>query len=401
MKRGKVPSIFREAPKGVEMLQPVVIAPATKGNPAAATTALVPARFWVQHDLYPAIKKACSTNDAPGIRRQNAPRVLHELRQAKSLVEKQLMDFQRNLRELEEWMDGMKPVADDGSNVETTETKKKRKKKKHKKDIVATPPHGVTHMSEGGDGTTSPISVDHEPGSISPTSTAPTATTVLDIDNLDMDVPCTTTECWQFVHAAGFFTTIMEADVDMALAPFTDDVAQPRDATTPSTPPPNDRILLSEKLLAALMELRSPVLVHDDAVTLVEETPTRQHEQPPLTTSSSPSLGYDEKRLQKELAVLGLWDDDDDDGTSLTKDTTEPIDDEITARLRQLEHEDAAMQASTHATTARLRERVTSEWTNPTDDPHVILKRYRKMAKRKQDARRRRRHLEKKALKHR
>ncbi|CAK4079323.1 unnamed protein product [Aphanomyces euteiches] len=362
MKRGNVPSIFRQAPSGVESF--ATAAGAIPGSHAIGENGavVVPARFWVRHDQYQSIKRASGTDDSPGIRKQNAARVLHELRQARSVVENQLQDFQRHLREVEEWMVTLK-------NDETADVPQQKRRRKHKRPL----PFDETMMS--------PILSDGEADL--PSSTLPT----FDLDTMDLDLPCTTTECWQFVRAARFFDVLTEDEIQTALAPI--DELESEDVETP--PPP---AALAEKLLAALIDLKSSKPDNTELATMSSKSTSHA-----IVDENVETL--EKEYLKNELAVLALWETSDmQDATvdSIKGDPSLSLD----VHIQSLVDEFDRVRQTTNAALSTLRTKVLRNMQRVESSQDTItIKQYRKLAKQKQQARRRRRHLEKKALKHR
>ncbi|KAF0774417.1 hypothetical protein AaE_001883, partial [Aphanomyces astaci] len=240
---GKVPAVLLRPPAGIDAQHPIN-ALATHGDPSGELTA--PAKFWVQHSLYPTLKKACGTKDAPGIRKQNASRVLSELRQARSVVETQLEDFHRGLLDLDAWLTNVSPPVqlvggDGGGSASTTDEVRERRKKKRRRKVNAS-------------------------SSELPGETAVDLAPSFDVDAMDMDAPCTTSECWQYLRASSFFAPVTQDVVEHILAPLpTTLFTQPDESIddgiacpTYDDPSCTRACSLSEKLLAALVDVHGP-----------------------------------------------------------------------------------------------------------------------------------------------
>ncbi|ETV91863.1 hypothetical protein H310_13682 [Aphanomyces invadans] len=415
----KVPAVFRRPPSGIDAQHPInaleLLPP--HGDPSSVLTA--PAKFWVQHSLYPTIKKACGTKDAPGIRKQNASRVLSELRQARAVVEDQLEDFHRGMVELDAWIastsqQSATPMPDATTTTEGREEHPRRKKKRRRKLS--------TSSALSGD-----MSKDLAPS--------------FDVDAMDLDTPCTTTECWQYLRACSFFQPVHPDSIDRVLPapPSTGAVADERNVVADNpdnkhpihdmAPSTQTTDSLSEKLLAALVDVHGPSPTTsmpdegDDNDSRIQPEATTIGKQllahntisvlpslpsPPISYIPSSCFDVSASKMHHELAVVGLVDHRAAASDPLAAATDNAIGDEdvcmnlhdvfdgatdVASRLAHLEKTCAAHERSTTAIKASLRQHILAYMmdhpTDPTTHHRMILDQYRKLCKRKADDARR------------
>ncbi|OQS03700.1 hypothetical protein THRCLA_03991 [Thraustotheca clavata] len=382
-----VPSALSEPPLGLRA-----------GDAAAGR-----GRLWVQHTAFPTIKKSCGlTGSFRAMKKQTSYRVLQELRTAQNVVGDQLGDFRKKLQELDEWIATTQTLVSSNATPDI-----KRKKKKEKRSEILNEQEPLTQNATP-EQVLAKETIAVERTNQDMVIAVPGLDAVLPPDKPDeMDLlpetPCTTTGCWQLLREQTFFKGISSHDIDVALEIEQALVSSPMEPSTDS----DDGNKMSPARKPHLNGDNTPCLTSRVLGVLVSENDQQDKEKEcpeektlPLKIEKDVAMDFVadvNMYLRKELVSIGLVVDGDD--------VAAMDDSEIAVELRKCERElgnqiqinndrKSALYHAVIAASATETEMIAAR-----DSERAILKKYQKLVRKKQDAKRKRKHNSKKLSK--